>query len=350
MPVDRITVSSGVRNMDGAIHTSERNKTLGPTEPNPTPQNNNLLWTDFVAGSGDLGAVTGLIESDPNVQLEVTNKQLSTIGEIENVFAVGYDPNHTLIGSIKEAYKLIPIPELNLASYGRINLADPNYWPLLDSLTCFDPSSDLVDNDGRNGPDDNRELAIAGRININTAPWFVIKHLPWVGLTTAGTDTDKLAQAIVAWRDKFSLATLLEPTLPNYSGLNGRANGTGLSEISEEPGFRNIGELLQVINTSGALEFDIRKYLDGVNNGSSPVSPDYTGDITDDDFEERDIIFQRISNLVTVRSDVFTAYILVRIGHDGPQKRMIAIFDRSNVFSAADTPRLVALHPVPDPR
>ena len=69
-----------------------------------------------------------------------------------------------------------------------------------------------------------------------------------------------------------------------------------------------------------------------------------------DDFEERDVIFSRISNLVTVRSDVFTAYILVRIGPDGPQKRVIAILDRSNVYSSDDKVRVVALHPVPDPR
>ena len=69
-----------------------------------------------------------------------------------------------------------------------------------------------------------------------------------------------------------------------------------------------------------------------------------------DDFEERDLIFSRISNLVTVRSDVFTAYILVRIGADGPQKRVMAILDRSNVYSGNDKVRIVALHPVPDPR
>ncbi|GAH63524.1 unnamed protein product, partial [marine sediment metagenome] len=61
-------------------------------------------------------------------------------------------------------------------------------------------------------------------------------------------------------------------------------------------------------------------------------------------------IFSRISNLVTVRSDVFTAYILVRIGTDGPQKRVIAILDRSDVYSGKDKVRLVALHYVPDPR
>ena len=69
-----------------------------------------------------------------------------------------------------------------------------------------------------------------------------------------------------------------------------------------------------------------------------------------DDFEERDLIFHRISNLVTVRSDVFTAYILVRIDLDGPQRRVIAILDRSQVASPADKVRIVAFHPVPDPR
>ena len=68
------------------------------------------------------------------------------------------------------------------------------------------------------------------------------------------------------------------------------------------------------------------------------------------DFEERDVIFSRISNIITVRSDVFTAYILVRIGADGPQKRVLAIFDRSQVMSPDDNVRITALHSIPDPR
>jgi len=68
------------------------------------------------------------------------------------------------------------------------------------------------------------------------------------------------------------------------------------------------------------------------------------------DFEERDIIFSRISNIVTVRSDVFTAYILVRVGADGPQKRVLAILDRSRATSSGGKVRILALHPVPDPR
>jgi len=345
MPVDRIEIPQTVVDPDGLIHAAERNETLGPIA-------DNLLWTELWSDTGELGTVTGLTESDPNVQLVVTNEALRTIGEIENVLAVGYsDPNddtddncHTLIGSIEESYNQ-PSPS-DMGSYGRINLADPNYWGLLDFLTCFDPSNDGVDNNGDGQTDEETELAIAGRININTAPWFVIKHLPWVGLTNTGADTDNLAQAIVAWRDGLNLSNIGGP---NYGA--GRYLATGITGISEEPGFTNIAQLLQVINMGmTAPEFDIRKYLDGVNTGAAGISPDYSVDVVDDDFEERDIIFQRISNLVTVRSDVFTAYILVRIGHSGPQKRMIAIFDRSNVYLPTDRPRLVALHPVPDPR
>jgi hypothetical protein len=69
-----------------------------------------------------------------------------------------------------------------------------------------------------------------------------------------------------------------------------------------------------------------------------------------DDFEERDWIFNRLSNIFTVRSDTFTAYILVRLGTDGPQRRMLAVFDRSNCWSATDKPKIAALHLVPDPR
>jgi hypothetical protein len=61
-------------------------------------------------------------------------------------------------------------------------------------------------------------------------------------------------------------------------------------------------------------------------------------------------LFSRISNLVTVRSDVFSAYILVRIGESGPQRRVLAILDRSSVKTADDRVRVIVLQTVPDPR
>jgi len=142
-------------------------------------------------------------------------------------------------------------------------------------------------------------------------------------------------------------------------------------DINEMPGFRNSAELLNVTHlvndtdtpplpaTGYAALYDIRQYgrdedtgtpLNNNDIGDGDPGPVYDEDEVVNDLRERDIIFQRISNLVTVRSDVFTAYILVRLGRDGPQKRMIAIFDRSNVFDGNQRPQLVALHPVPDPR
>jgi len=136
---------------------------------------------------------------------------------------------------------------------------------------------------------------LPGRININTATMEVIRAaIP----PNPHWDEDSLAQNIVANRPFLRIADVLE--VPDFTQM---------------------------------------------------MSDPNTGDATiGGDFEERDWILSRVANIFTVRSDVFTAYILVRIGHDGPQKRMIAIFDRSGVFSPMDKPRLVALHPVPDPR
>ena len=89
---------------------------------------------------------------------------------------------------------------------------------------------------------------------------------------------------------------------------------------------------------------------DLVGNGHNdmPRGPDLTPDTALDDFEERDLIFTRISDLVTVRSDVFTAY---RPGPDrraGPaEDATIAIFDRSRVDSAGDKVRTPRPHPCP---
>jgi len=178
-------------------------------------------------------------------------------------------------------------------------------------LTVIDPAD--------HGFDPN-EVRIKGRVNINTAPWLVVGQLPWV-FASAGDYW--LAKAIVASRDKIHLFNG-----PDYGTRTGPA------------GFKSIGELMQV----GEMGFYAYDSVD--LNGS----PDLVGDSAVDDFEERDVIFSRISNLVTVRSDVFTAYILVRIGTDGPQRRVIAILDRSNVRSIGDKVRIIALHPVPEPR
>ncbi|MHC4889890.1 MAG: ComEA family DNA-binding protein [Planctomycetota bacterium] len=245
----------------------------------------------------------------------------------------------------------------------RLNLQDPNHRNIFQYLTVFDPSTDNIDNDGDGSTDEymeppvkGDEIKIPGRININTAPWYVIAQLPWV--------RPEIAQAIVAYRDKLRLPVdyRISPTI--VPDPNSRFLATGIPFLREDPGFESIGELNFVVapgTIDGSNAYRIQRFEpDGNDLGSEfiihPGFPDLTtdgpgqGDGVVDDFEERDVIFSRISNLVTVRSDVFTAYILVRIGTDGPQKRAIAILDRSDVYSGGDKVRLVALHYVPDPR
>ena len=128
----------------------------------------------------------------------------------------------------------------------------------------------------------------------------------------------------MAYRDKIQLSVFDHTGRPGSSGFG------SIAGITEVPGMRSS-------YASGGK--DLTKLPD--------LSP---GDGAIDDFEERDVIFARISNLITVRSDVFTAYILVRVGENGPQKRMIAILDRSEVENSGDRVRIRALHPVHDAR
>jgi len=172
----------------------------------------------------------------------------------------------------------------------------------------------------------------------------VIAQLPWM--------TDEIAQAIVAYRDKLNM----DPNGPDYNHGNAndsRYQETGIRGLREADGFASIAELATVVNDSGEDDYSMRYYtLGDEENDDLADYPDLSyNDGAEDDFEERDVIFARISNLVTVRSDVFTAYILVRIGADGPQKRVMAILDRSNVYPPeGGKVRIVALHPVADPR
>ena len=254
----------------------------------------NVVYQNVVPASNTLGGANGLSGARKNYNFynfANATARFVTVGDIARAFIVGpsTDPDD-MIG-----VKLEPEPAEDLI---RLNLQNLVFANIFQYLTVIDPveHGHLA-----------QETRIKGRININTAPWFVVAKLPWM--------QPAIAQAIVAYRDTVAGA------------------------------FENIGELLQVpeMRMLGA---------DGLDNlfSDTPRGPDLTEDTARDDFEERDVIFSRISNIVTVRSDVFTAYLLVRIGADGPQKRVLAILDRSQVTSPGGKVRILALHPVPDPR
>ena len=266
----------------------------------------NVVYQDLQPTANMLGRPNGLAANRKNYNLENSVGRVVTAGDIGKILIVGpsTDPCD-MIG-----VRLAPEPAEGLV---RLDLASPAFANIFQYLTVIDPAE--------HGCPAN-ETRVKGRININTAPWFVITQLPWM--------RPPIAQAIVAYRDKTPL-----PGGPDYTSRPG------------EPGFRIIADLSNVVGPDP--NYSINYYA----RDSSDVAgfPDLTPrDGAADDFEERDMIFARASNLVTVRSDIFTAYILVRIGSDGPQKRVIAVLDRSLVNSTADKVQVVALQPVPDPR
>ncbi|UCG57853.1 MAG: hypothetical protein JSU70_23680 [Phycisphaerales bacterium] len=302
------------------------------------------LWQQSdEAGSPTLGADNVFRHADPNiVQAHPANRPFTNIGEIGMIFQRG---GYSIFRGSTEADV-------------RVDLHNPAFAGLFQYLTILDPTTDGINNDGdrfsggSNITDEidpsprwnlTPEFKVSGRINVNTAPWLVMAQLPWV--------RPELARAIVAYRDMLPLRDSVSGLVADYSA--GRTIGTGsLMLLREVPGFISIGELATVVNQRDDADpyraYSMRQYIDGADQQAYPDLTD--SDRAADDFEERDLIFSRISNLVTVRSDVFTAYILVRIGADGPQKRVAAIFDRSNVLAPNDRVRIVALHPVPDSR
>jgi hypothetical protein len=283
----------------------------------------NEVYQSVEAASNTLSEANGLNGERKNYNFYIfanAEARFASVGDIARAFIVGpsTDPGD-MIG-----VKLDAEPAEDVV---RLNLQNPVFANIFQYLTVIDPTEHI---DPPNPPDPNdypdnqsyqiayrlyltnyqiysNETRIKGRININTAPWFVIAQLPWM--------QPAIAQAVTFYRDTIMGA------------------------------FQSIGELVQVPEM-GYYAYDPNYAAIDLNS-----YPDMTySDGAISDFEERDVIFSRISNIVTVRSDVFTAYILVRIGANGPQKRVLAVLDRSQVTSPYDKVRILALHPVPDPR
>jgi len=265
--------------------------TKGTRQSYCRPDNDwDIVYQNLRSAAETLGGANGLNAGRRNYNLANSVGPFVTVGDIARVLKVGPSADPCDMIGMRVASE--PGEEVV-----RLDLRNPAFANIFQYLTVIDPASF-----GRG----EYETRIKGRINVNTAPWFVIAQLPWM--------SPAIAQAIVAYRDT-------------------------------EGGFESTGELMQV-PAMGYYAYDPLY---------SALDLDRFPDLTPDDgavsdFEERDVIFSRISNLVTVRSDVFTAYILVRIGVDGPQRRVIAILDRSQVSSPSDRVKIVALHPVSDPR
>jgi len=256
----------------------------------------NVVYQNVVSASNTLGNANGLTGARKNYNFynfASALERFASVGDVARALTIGPRPTTESEDMIGMRLAAEPAEEAV-----RLDLRNPAYANIFQYLTVIDPNN-------HGWP--QSEMRVKGRINVNTAPWFVIAQLPWM--------QPAIAQAIVTYRDTIAGA------------------------------FESIGALMQVPDMGYYAENPVYQSVD------LDSYPDLTpSDGAVSDFEERDVIFSRISNIVTVRSDVFTAYILVRIGADGPQKRVLAILDRSRVTSPGGKVRILALHPVPDPR
>ncbi|MHC4060591.1 MAG: ComEA family DNA-binding protein, partial [Planctomycetota bacterium] len=130
------------------------------------------------------------------IQAHPADANLVNIGEIGMVFSRGayYEEGGDPIASGTIGYRV----DVNSDGQVRIDVNKAIFQPIFNYLTVFDPSRDRINNDSdllidETDLDQTPELKIAGRININTAPWYVIRQLPWM--------RPEIAQAVVAYRD-----------------------------------------------------------------------------------------------------------------------------------------------------
>ncbi|MEM1107130.1 MAG: hypothetical protein AAGH99_00380 [Planctomycetota bacterium] len=244
----------------------------------------------------------------------------------------------------------------------------------LDRVTTLSPDQDGVDNDGDNRLDrtnDPDENLIPGRININTASFDTLdRALP----IQDATDRANLVNFIIDARtnpfgdlENFSFRggdlffTTLNPNgNPNQQGI------AFLGELLNDPTFPSDLAADAAMGARPALlnEFtDFNEYEQGVSTNTSFTglgpSTSHDTDEAELDHEELTLPLSYLNQVASVRSDVFTTYVLVRgyptgnFGQNGydlngvaipsEEYRLVFTMDRSVVHEDRPQPRVISV-------
>ncbi len=268
----------------------------------------------------------------------------------------------------------------------------------IDCFEVIDPISTLVE----------------GRININSAPDEVLRHIPFLSpkqqITTAAGGTldigafyDERLLAVQRHRDRLDINNVQstpwnETNLPGFRQTNQLGNA-----INQARGFVTAAELALLEGhevsggqLTGQLQANPTRFGELGNDGQTDGLPlelygyDTTtlppaGNLDEatyglpefnpvDDPEERTAIYRGMANTVTARSDIFMATFVLRgyspsvidgididndFGGDAQaamdseeffpayESRWLAVFDRSNIVTPTDRPRLLKLIELP---
>lgn len=209
---------------------------------------------------------------------------------------------------------------------------------MIERFTTLSPADDGIDNDGSGAADGStggvpNELFVPGTLNLNTAPRTLLSMALPIADSTVKSN---VVSAIVALRD------------------NPAARGTGLKGIA------HLGELYEVLKNelvtthngeSGTISAIVSDYLDTDGPDRTAGTADDGTDGIPNDRKEAALPTRWLAQVGSTRSDIFTAYVVIR-GYQADdfrtspleQAKFLAVFDRSNVRSAADQPRLVVMY------
>lgn len=179
--------------------------------------------------------------------------------------------------------------------------------------------------------------AVNGLVNINSAPWRVLAAVPWFPATTPNyrTQNANVAIGLAYYRD-----------VNDGTGgkvVHGHGPFQNLFELGEATiatmGNRKLRDIIQIANTN---HFNLPR------GNLTPVSGNGTGNVSGD-FQALFNTITRVSNLVTTRSDSYTAYILIQGWQNAEtsnphlvvQRRAAVILDRSVVTPTNRSPNTV---------
>ncbi len=244
-----------------------------------------------------------------------------TVQSSTDAYLPNFDPN---LVSSNPAAPAFAYPPQNFSASAPI--------PPTPSLTANATATDQTTQDN---------VGVEGLININTASWKVLSMLPFVSKATDASylaHDQAIAQAIVTYRDG-------NATNPPHGPF------MSIFDLNQVPGFQDgTGSAVIAAPTAPTSAMGLLSPPDqnfpNVTPVSSSVSEDYQWDC---------LTLDRISNLITTRSDTFTIYVVLQgwqnVGGTNPQpmvtRRFAYIVDRSAV-NADPTTRFLKTLTVPN--
>lgn len=164
-----------------------------------------------------------------------------------------------------------------------------------------------------------------GLVNINTAPWQVLALIPWAiadDFDPSNSAGQRANQALMANRE-------IAQRIAEFR------DGDPSAGISAQGPFRSLFDLYRVVRFNAHQNTIITRENTGLEPGDEQGdwTPPGTGtDLVRRDFEEQYLLLNRVSNMLTTRSDSFTCYVLVQGIRGGGTPQAEVVVQRRKAF------------------